>query len=162
VLAELNRLVCATGEPSDIVTLWVGAIETDTGRVVWADGGHPPAFVRHADGRMELLGPTGPLLGAIATAEYEERACDLGEGDLVVLYTDGVTEARRGNKFFGEERLRESLTEDGSPQNVADRVLGDVRRFVRGDIRDDVAVLSVMLTNKTDTHRGGSREAGTQ
>ncbi len=162
VLAELNRLVCTTGEPSDIVTLWVGAIETDTGRVVWADGGHPPAFVRHTDGRMELLGPTGPLLGAIATAEYEERACDLGEGDLVVLYTDGVTEARRGNKFFGEERLRESLTEDGSPQNVADRVLGDVRRFVRGDIRDDVAVLSVMLTNKTDTHRGGSREAGTQ
>jgi GAF domain-containing protein/HAMP domain-containing protein len=162
VLTELNRLVCTTGESSDIVTLWLGALETDTGCVVWADGGHPPGIVRHVDGRTELLGPTGPLLGAIGTAEYEERTCELEEGDLVVLYTDGVTEARRGNMFFGEDRLRDSLSDDGSAQNVADRVLGDVRRFVRGDIRDDVAVLAVMLAKKTSTRRGGRKGADTQ
>jgi serine phosphatase RsbU (regulator of sigma subunit)/HAMP domain-containing protein len=160
VLAELNRLVCATGEPSDIVTLWVGAVETDAGRVVWADGGHPPGLVRRANGQTDLLGPTGPLLGAISTAEYDERACDLDEGDLLVLYTDGVTEARRGNKFFGDERLRESLVDEGSAQDVADRVLGDVRRFVRGDLRDDVAVLAVMFAKRTT--KRGRRGAGTR
>ncbi len=161
ILAELNRLVCATGEPSDIVTLWVGAIEPGERRVDWADGGHPPGLVRHGDGHTQLLGPTGPLLGAIPTAEYEQRSCVLADGDLIVLYTDGVTEARRGNKFFGEERLRESLAEGGSAQDVADRVLGDVRRFVRGDIRDDVAVLAVMLAEQNGTHGRGREGAGT-
>ncbi len=158
ILSELNRLVCATGETSDIVTLWLGEIDPELGTVRWADGGHPPALLRHADGRTELLGPTGPLLGAIASADYDERAADLSEGDLVVLYTDGVTEARRGNKFFGEERLRDSLSDGGSAQSVADRVLGDVRRFVRGDIRDDVAVLAVMLAKEKETHTGEEKE----
>ena len=160
VLAELNRLVCATGESSDIVTLWLGAIEPDAGRVVWADGGHPPGLLRHKDGAIDSLDPTGPLLGAIPAAEYEEKACELGVGDMIVLYTDGVTEARRGNKFFGEERLRESLADGGSSQDVADQVMGDVRRFVRGDLRDDVAVLAVMLAKRTSSRRGGRKGAG--
>ena len=57
VLAELNRLVCATGEPSDIVTLWVGAMETDTGSGRLGRRRPPAGLVRHADGRTDLLRP---------------------------------------------------------------------------------------------------------
>ena len=146
VLGEVNRTVSESGEASDIVTLWVGRYDPETGVLSWSSGGHPPsALLRPGPKAVEWLGPTGPLLGALADAVFGEETVTLSEGDIVLLYTDGVTEARNGNIFFGEERVRESVLVGGTPRELVRRLLTAVRRFGRGDLRDDVALLAVAV-----------------
>jgi serine phosphatase RsbU (regulator of sigma subunit) len=146
VLGEVNEMVVGTGETSDIVTLWVGRYQPSDGVLSWSSGGHPPAALLHADsGEVQWLSPTGPLLGALADVDYDEETVILSVGDSIVLYTDGVTEARNGNVFFGEERVRESVVAGGTPREIVRRLLTAVRRFGRGDLRDDVALLAIAI-----------------
>lgn len=146
VLSGLNRMVAESGTPSDIVTAWVGRLDHDSTRLTWANGGHPPGVLRRADGSYVDLGVTGPLLGAIPEVPYDEMCVRMAPGDGVLLYTDGVTEARSGNIFFGEQRVRDAFTGEGTAADTARGLLDNVRRFVRSDLRDDVAVLVVSLS----------------
>lgn len=146
VLSEVNRMIAESGQPSDIVTLWVGMINTETGFLCYANGGHPPALLwRSGSGTSERLDPTGPLLGALSSAVFEEASVVLQHGDILLLYTDGVTEARRGNKFFGEGRLRRVLAKASTAEEVAGGLLNALDTFVPGNLRDDAAVLVVRL-----------------
>lgn len=150
-LEEVNRIVAASQETGDIVTLVVGVIDTRTGVLSYANGGHPPGLLLDAEnGRMTRLETTGPLLGAINDASYEENETRISEGDVIVMYTDGVTEARRGNKFFGEGRVRRALAQGGSAAEVADRLLAALDRFVPGNLRDDAAVLTLKLRGRRE------------
>jgi len=88
---------------------------------------------------------TGPLLGAVDNAVYEQESTRVQQGDVVLLYTDGVTEAREGNKFFGEGRVRRALHYGGSAVDVSQRLHAALDRFVRGDLRDDAAVLVLKI-----------------
>jgi serine phosphatase RsbU (regulator of sigma subunit) len=76
---------------------------------------------------------------------YGEETVTLAPGDIVLLYTDGVTEARNGNVFFGEDRVRDSVVVGGTPREIIRRLLTAVRRFGRGDLRDDVALLAIAV-----------------
>lgn len=145
VLSGLNRMVAERGSPSDIVTVWVGRLDRSATRLTWANGGHPPGVLRRTDGRLETLEVTGPLLGAIPEVPYDEMWTAVAPGDSVLLYTDGVTEARTGNIFFGEQRVRDLFTGEGTAGEQAADLLTAVRRFSQGDLRDDVAVLVVSL-----------------
>lgn len=149
-LTELNRLVADSGDPADIVTAWVGFLDPGRRSLTYADGGHPPALLRrHAAASFERLGPTGPLLGAIEGATYEEEIVALGTGDLLVTYTDGVTEARRGTRFFGEGRIRRSMLRAASAEEAVESLLGAVGEFSAGIMRDDAAVLAVRITEQS-------------
>lgn len=149
VLREINRLISETGTTSDIVTLWVGVLDPDTGLLHYANGGHPPALLwRPGSRKSERLCTTGPLLGAFADMDYEEMHSQLLAGDMILLYTDGVTEARSGNKFFGEGRIRRALSKGLTPVDVADELLSALDDFVPGDLRDDAAVLVIQLVDR--------------
>jgi serine phosphatase RsbU (regulator of sigma subunit) len=77
----------------------------------------------------------------------------------VLLYTDGVTEARNGNIFFGEDRVRDSVVVGGTPRELIRRLLTAVRRFGRGDLRDDVALLAIAVrevASEGTASQGGS------
>jgi phosphoserine phosphatase RsbU/P len=142
-LAEMNKLVAESRDPADIVTTWVGFVDLVTGEMSWADGGHPPSLLRRAGTRaLERLEVTGPLLGAVPAAEYTEGRVTLAPGDIVMLYTDGVTEARRGRQFFGEGRLRRALRRAGDAQDAVDGLLDALGDFCGGALRDDAAVLA--------------------
>jgi len=143
VLSEVNRMTTEAGDPSDIVTAWLGRLDTATGLLRWANGGHPPGLLKRADGSFERLATTGPLLGAIVEVEYHEESIELGINDEVLLYTDGVTEARRGNVFFGEDRVRESFARSKDALDAARDLLESVRGFVQAELRDDIAVLVI-------------------
>lgn len=146
VMSEVNRAVSETGDTTDIVTLWLGQLDLDAGVLRYADGGHPPAVIRRAaTGHTELLETTGALLGALIDAEYDEIDVAFDPDDVLVLYTDGVTEARRGNKFFGEGRVRRAVGAGGSANDVVDRLLGSLDRFIPGALRDDAAILAVRM-----------------
>lgn len=151
-LTELNKAVTERGEVGDVVTMWVGELDLGTGVLRWADGGHPPALVRRASsGEVDPLGPTGPLLGAFASAEYGEDQTVLHRGDTLLLYTDGITEARGERGLFGEEGVRDVLAEDGDAALLTSRLLGAVHHFSDGRrLRDDAAILAVRLLPETD------------
>jgi len=145
-LAELNRLVAYSGDPSDIVTAWVGFLDAGRTTLTYADAGHPPGLVLRRDGgRFERLGPTGPLLGAIEDATYEEQVVSLSPGDLLLTYTDGVTEARRRGEFFGEGRVRAAIRSSGTAANAVASLLDSVSDFSAGAMHDDAAVLAVRV-----------------
>jgi len=151
ILCEVNNMVAESGDPSDIVTLWLAVLDPLTGRLTHANGGHPPALLLPgAGGRMLRLETTGPLLGAIQDASFDEIVSEVEAGDIVLVYTDGVTEARRGNKFFGEGRVRRALGKGGTPAEVVDRLLASLDRYVPGSLRDDAAVLAVRFIFKKE------------
>jgi serine phosphatase RsbU (regulator of sigma subunit) len=152
VLCEVNRFVADSGDTSDIVTLWAGRLVTETGEMRYASGGHPPAMIKHVDGSFEKASPTGPLLGALADVVYGEETLQLGEGDVILLYTDGVTEARSEKVFFGEDRVQEALAAGGTAEEIVRRLLTLVRRWVHGELRDDVAVLAIALRPRHSEH----------
>ncbi len=146
VLSELNAALVAAGDPADIVTLWLGLLDIDTGRLVWANGGHPPAMLLQADTSEILrLSTTGALLGAVRAAEYAESEVVVTPQGTLLLYTDGVTEARNRGRFFGEGRVRRALRQGGSATAVTQRMLTLVQRFSHGELRDDAAILAVVL-----------------
>jgi phosphoserine phosphatase RsbU/P len=156
VVTEVNRMVAEGRDPSDIVTLWVGRVDLLGESLTWSSGGHPPGMLRQGpDGGIVRLAANGPLLGAVAEVDYPEESVRFAPGDTVLLYTDGVTEARSGNRFFGEERVEEALSPGGTAAEVVDRLQASVRRFVQAALRDDVAVLAVrLLVEGTDDGTG--------
>jgi sigma-B regulation protein RsbU (phosphoserine phosphatase) len=114
-------------------------------RLTMATGGHPLPLCRRADGSIETLGRPGSFLGMEETASVTESAAVLSPGDMVVLYTDGVTEAHEGDAFFGETGIAEVLATSAglTAQAVADAVVAAALAFQHGPARDDIAVVVV-------------------
>jgi hypothetical protein len=119
--------------------------EGDTVRVDLANAGHPPMLVVRADGTVEDVDAAGVALGLLDTGEYAETCESLGPRDTVVLYTDGVTEARGVDDMFGEERLRRLLaTVAGLPaQAVVEAIAVAVHDHLGERRHDDIAVVAV-------------------
>ena len=90
----------------DFATVVLIVVDSQARRVTYCSAGHPPSIVCRAHGSTVPLECGSPVIGAFVGLEYTENSFELSEGDVVVLYTDGVTEARSpGGDFFGEERL---------------------------------------------------------
>ena len=110
-------------------------------------GGHDPALIRRADGRVEPLGRHGLLLGWRAETMLSDQRTILHPGDSMVLFTDGVTEGRRPSDrvLFGPDRLREVIADTlaGSADRLAAAVHDAVAAFTGGRFADDAAVLTV-------------------
>jgi serine phosphatase RsbU (regulator of sigma subunit) len=110
--------------------------------VVLVSGGHLPALVLRG-GRVETVEAPGTLLGVFAEIDLTETSVRLDPGDALILYTDGVTEARAVNGFYGAERLAATAAScaGGSAETIADTLIADVFAFQNGQLSDDVAVL---------------------
>jgi Stage II sporulation protein E (SpoIIE)/Phosphoserine phosphatase RsbU, N-terminal domain len=116
-----------------------------------ACGGHPLPLVVHPDGRVEPVGRLGTLLGADIDPRLTDVAVRLGPGDVLVLYTDGVTEVRRRRReVFGHRQLVALLGRCAGlpPDAVADRVELAVLQASEGRLRDDMAILALGPTPK--------------
>jgi PAS domain S-box-containing protein len=106
--------------------------------------GHPPPLLVRPDGTVEEVGLSGRVLGVFPDAELGDSSLRLMPGDALVLYTDGITEARSPDGgFFGEDRLRRLLGSYAGCDAVtfAERIKEEVLDFQEGDLRDDLAVL---------------------
>jgi sigma-B regulation protein RsbU (phosphoserine phosphatase) len=144
LLVELNRAVLAheTDRFCTVVVVRLRNDDTDwslTGSI----GGHPLPLVRHPDGSVTELGTHGSLVGVIDTPTFSTFEHLLGD-DLLLLYTDGVTEARRDRTLFGLEGLLPLVAAcEHDPATVTAVVVGAVLDFQDGDPRDDIAVLTL-------------------
>jgi serine phosphatase RsbU (regulator of sigma subunit) len=110
-----------------------------------SSGGHPLPLVLHNDGRVEPLGEFGTLLGLYPDIELKDYRLVLEPGDAILLYTDGLVEARGDGEIFGEERLTLTLSScvGRSAEEIAARLEKEVLGFQRGEPRDDIAYLVV-------------------
>lgn len=114
-------------------------------RLTVSSGGHPRPLILRGDGRVEDVDADGTLLGMFEAPTLRDVDVTLAHGDVVIAYTDGVVEERRGEEFFGEERLRQVLGRcPGLPAgDVAERIVHAVEEFGGGAPVDDIAVLAV-------------------
>jgi sigma-B regulation protein RsbU (phosphoserine phosphatase) len=104
--------------------------------------GHPLALLARPGVAAVNVGAIGTLLGVLREPTFANTDVPLRSGDRVVLFTDGVTEARRDREFFGDSRLREAIGRHDEPAAVtAGRILQSVLDFQRGNPRDDIVVM---------------------
>ena len=107
-------------------------------------GGHPlPVRSRRGRAQLDTVGVPGSMLGMLDDAELVEHAFALVSGDVLVFYTDGVTEARRDGELFGDDRVRRLIADAGdlTAQELADVLVATAVEFQVGTTRDDIAVL---------------------
>ena len=159
VLSLLNDVIL--GEESDdrfLTAVFCRIVPTGEGaRVVLARGGHMPPLLRRADGTVRALGHPGLLIGSLPNVTLADDSVELGPGDVIVLCTDGVTEARSADAIFGSERLRDLVAgcEGLDAQAIADRVKDAALDFQPGLSRDDVAVLVLRVAGEVTLSAGG-------
>ena len=145
VLARVNDVLCSSLSSHDgFVTLFYGVLNTLTGAMVYSSAGHEPPLCREAGGAaLEWAGSDGIALGCLSGAEYAEQTATLAPGDLLLLYTDGLTEARAASgEFLGSEGLLRLLpSADLTAAAAVESLYAQVTDFA-GDVRrDDVAML---------------------
>ena len=133
VLDRVNEAFFRVTLPGVFATLLVVRVDPAGRRWTHASAGHEPGFLRRS-GAVEELGSTGLPLGVIADERYEAEEREMEEGDVLVLMTDGLTEAMdAAGRLLGRAPLRACIAEEaGGPPAIFDAVLGRVRRF-RGD-----------------------------
>jgi sigma-B regulation protein RsbU (phosphoserine phosphatase) len=106
-VSRLNRSVAADCPGNSFITFFVAVLDPTSGELVYCNAGHNAPLLLHSNGEVEPLGCTGLPLGIMRDANYEQKICRLDPGDLLVLFSDGVTEACTPDESqeFGEQRL---------------------------------------------------------
>jgi hypothetical protein len=150
VLRLLNRYVHLTlATHSVYVTAFCVRLDPDSSTLDYASGGHPPAFIRTVDNRIEELGSTALVLGAARGEDFdpEPQSLPFGPGDTLIAYTDGAIEARdRAGRFYGIAGLRR-LIASRRPDSFGGwpaTILGEVDAFRFGPPADDTLVIEVV------------------
>ena len=153
VLLNTHRLLLEMGQADMFVTAFYGVLDSAQGALRYARAGHDrPLLYSPSSGECRLLAADGILLGLVEEVRLEEVDVHLGHGDLLVLYTDGITDANSpAGEFFGVERLRETVSAAGelSAHDLCDLVFEHVARFQAEAVQhDDMALLVVEKTTE--------------
>lgn len=148
VLEKVNNQLCANNEAEMFVTVWLGIYEISTGKLTAANAGHEYPAIRRSGGRFELVKDRhGFVLAGMENARYREYELELGMGDTLFLYTDGVAEATgAANILYGTDRMLATLnTAPGRcPEELLRDVKQDIDRFVgEAPQFDDITMLAI-------------------
>jgi serine phosphatase RsbU (regulator of sigma subunit) len=144
LLRRVNHLFYENTEPAHYTTMFFGSYDDDLMRLVYANCGHcPPLLVRNS-GAVQQLSSTATVLGLFPEWECQTSETQLEPGDILVLYSDGVTEAANENEEeFGELRLREVIQKNKNLPiaDLLSKLVEDVFRFSSGKQSDDVTII---------------------
>ena len=151
-----NEKLCEGNEAGMFVTAWMGFLNTKTGEVTFANAGHNPPLVRHGDGSFEYLKVrAGFVLAGMDGVKYRKNELQLAPGDVIYLYTDGVTEATNINdELYGEDRLLALLNanKEASMEELCKLVKEDVFAFAgEAPQFDDITMLALKYCGATAT-----------
>jgi sigma-B regulation protein RsbU (phosphoserine phosphatase) len=144
ILARLDEVLAARSGDA-LCTAMCLCLHQD--RIVISSAGHPPAMVVAPDGRIREAPAAGPLLGAFEDSAWPEETVAIARDELLVLYTDGVTDTPGEDERFGSDRLAALLAEMAgrAPADVLARLDAELDAFSGDRGRDDVAVLALRL-----------------
>jgi serine phosphatase RsbU (regulator of sigma subunit) len=147
IVAGVNRVVCLTKPNVPLASLFLAKLDTVTGLVKYCSAGHPPALLLRANGDLELLSEGGLLLGVVAAAPYVSGCFQLEAGDVLMIYSDGITESlNSAGEEFGYARLEAQLrrTQAGPADAALFSVLGAVQDFAAASpLVDDMSLAIV-------------------
>jgi phosphoserine phosphatase RsbU/P len=143
-LEELNRQMSAVERGEEFISLCAVVFDTEAATLRVASAGHPAGFLWH-EREVRSLRSTGPLLRLIPDGTYTSKEIPLDSGDMLLLYTDGLAEARSGEHLFGEERVANTLRRDPgvAPDVLCKTLLEAAKDFATEPMSDDVAILAI-------------------
>ncbi len=145
-IAKANEVLRRAARLPDFASLVFVVVDPFTGRSDYCCAGHPPGIVVRADSTVEMLECRSPVIGAFSGLDYFDSTFELGIGDRLVLYTDGLTEARtREGEFFGDDRLLEAVAQVAhlDVNELPAALVELVERFAGGRLTDDSAVFAI-------------------
>ena len=147
VCSSVNRLLCRNIAAGKFVTFCYRPLDTAERTICYANAGHNPPIVMHADGTVERLTAGGTPLGVFADATYEQDQIPLAPGDRLVLFTDGITEAQdpQGDEF-GEARLVAQAVRTAAGRRALQQTLVAAdTAFTGGVFQDDATLIVIAL-----------------
>ena len=146
VLHALNDILVAQGTDRFCTVVLVRLrLDEDGWLATFASGGHPLPLHVSSTGTVRPVGESGSLIGVLPTITAEDSEVRLAPGDVLVMYTDGVTEGRHGAEFYGDERLLAAVRTHRETARPAEVILDEVLDFQNGAARDDIAVVAVRV-----------------
>jgi serine phosphatase RsbU (regulator of sigma subunit)/ActR/RegA family two-component response regulator len=146
VMTRLNRsLYTQMSEECMFITMVFGILDTRTGEFTYVNAAHPHPLLYQPNGEVIELGTTGGMVGALPHMLFEEAKTRLEPGAVLLVYTDGVSEARTGLDMLEIQGVQEALRQagGGSAKEVCDAVLRRAVEFSGGALKDDVAIVAV-------------------
>jgi phosphoserine phosphatase RsbU/P len=151
LVTRLNRIIVSNCPRNRFISFFIGVLDPTSGEFTYVNAGHNPPLLVRRDHSVEKLACTGLILGILPTAQYEQKSSRLEPGDMVVLFSDGVTEASRPDvdEEFGEERLAEALVEfsGSSAQAIIEDVNARLQEFTEGaPPADDITLVVAKRT----------------
>ncbi|MHB1457642.1 MAG: PP2C family protein-serine/threonine phosphatase, partial [Armatimonadota bacterium] len=132
------------------VTAFLIILDTSTGRLTYSSAGHPPAIIKRKDGNIDYLNAPNPPLGIQKSLSFDELSTFINIGDKMVLYTDGIIEARKGGDIFGLERIEYvlNLHDNESPLLLGASLIAEAEKWDGGHLRDDTALIVIERIDK--------------
>lgn len=158
VFTLANEKLCEGNDAGMFVTAWMGLLNIKTGAVSFANAGHNPPLVKHADGSFEYLKVrAGFVLAGMEGVKYRKNDLQLDAGDVIYLYTDGVTEATNvNNELYGEDRLLNLLNahKEATMEELLALIKEDVFAFT-GDAPqfDDITMLAIKFNGTKESDK---------
>jgi serine phosphatase RsbU (regulator of sigma subunit)/anti-sigma regulatory factor (Ser/Thr protein kinase) len=155
VLESVNNKLCENNKADMFVTAFMGIYNIPNGKFVFLNAGHNPPLIKKRGGAYEFLETEpGYVLAWMKNAKYKETEISLEPGDVLYLYTDGVTEAMNGKReFFGEQRLIAALNanKDCPPKELLYAVKREVDNFEDGaEQADDITILALKVNDRAE------------
>lgn len=147
ILNKTNIVVSKAISPSTFITVFLGILDLNSGVLLYSSAGHPPPVIKRKSSRIKLLKSRSPALMAIKNLCFSNDKEVLRSGDTLILYTDGVTEARKDKKFFGESRLIRLIRnlDHSSAIGLPKKIFKRIDDFSSGKFVDDIAILAISV-----------------
>ncbi len=146
----VNSLLFKSTSPEKFVTLFYGELNPHQRTLAYCNAGHNYPLLVHPTGRVDRLEKGGTILGAFPDVQYEVGKAQLSRGDLLILYTDGVTEAlNQREEEYGEERLLSSVVDHRglSPREIKEKIINGVERFSSpAPLYDDLTIMVLKMS----------------
>jgi len=150
LMYQMNQLVNKIFSDDKFASLFYGEISDDKkGLFLYANAGHnPPIFVKSKNRQITFLAPTGPLLGPAPNSKYETDSINFNEGDVLVIFSDGIVEAANEKyEFYEEKRLKKVILKnlEKSPKEIVNAIMSDVINFSTNDSKyqDDKTIVVI-------------------
>jgi serine phosphatase RsbU (regulator of sigma subunit) len=127
------------------VTVFLAILDPISGDIVYSNAGHPPPLISHIDGNIELLRYGQPPIGILEQQEFNESASHISPGERMLIYTDGLIEARRGLEMFGIEGVERVMKEHGrrNVNEILVELLNIANDWTKGRQTDDMAIMVI-------------------
>ena len=151
VCENVNNTACERNDENLFVTSWIGKLNLNNGNLFYVNAGHNRPLIKQKDGDFEYLDTRANLvLGLMEDMPYNEYKLNLNPGDMIFLYTDGITEANNNyERFYGEERLKTIINKhkDENLNEIIDEIIKDLDKFCNSQEQfDDMTMLLLRYT----------------